>query len=250
VNAAIRQAQGCVVAFVTTVVDGRGIDMYVPFGTGFFLNAEGFLATNAHVVDAATKYRASGSPVSLRISTRVAGQPFKGVRLHPKAWVLTGVEEVAVDKRSDVAIVRATGVLQTIPRFLSLLNEDAEPGTKIAFTGFALAQDEPITFSGHVASIETTASGAHIAEMTRGVEHFLDTYFCVDVPIHGGHSGSPVFRRKNGAVIGIASGAFPTPVFDETRSEVGGTGAIGYVRPIKYLMRLMKSTGVSYSVHS
>ena len=75
------------------------------------------------------------------------------------------------------------------------------------------------------------------------MDHLLETMFFVDAPIHGGQSGSPVYLRESGVVIGIATGAL--------NALDGGTdfaSAVGYVRPIRHLRRLLQQHNISHSI--
>ena len=133
----IEEAQGRVVAFVRPMRDGRGIDFHVPFGTGFFINADGYLATNAHVVRAAEQYSNQGIPVGLKYPARFAGGAFSNLPL-ANAVVLASDEAVSVDDRADVAIIRTGGRLQKEPNFFKLNLQAVRVGTQIAFTGYPL----------------------------------------------------------------------------------------------------------------
>ena len=136
-------------------------------GSGFIISADGYILTNAHVVDHADK-------ITVRLTDK---REFKG-------------KVIGVDKRTDVALLKieATG----LPK-VTLGNAD-----QVKVGEWVLAIGSPFGFDSSVTAGIVSAKGRSLPQ-----ENFVP-FIQTDVAINPGNSGGPLFNMK-GEVIGINS---------------------------------------------
>ena len=136
-------------------------------GSGFILSADGYILTNAHVVDEA-------SEVSVKLTDK---REFKA-------------KVIGTDKRTDVALLKieATG----LPRVTIGDPEKLKVGEWVAAIGKPFGLENTIT-AGIV-----SAKGRELPNEN------LVSYIQTDVPINPGNSGGPLFNLK-GEVVGVNS---------------------------------------------
>jgi serine protease Do len=136
-------------------------------GSGFILSADGYILTNAHVVDEA-------SEVSVKLTDK---REFKA-------------KVVGTDKRTDVALLKieATG----LPKVTIGDPEKLKVGEWVAAIGKPFGLENTIT-AGIV-----SAKGRELPNEN------LVPYIQTDVPINPGNSGGPLFNLK-GEVVGVNS---------------------------------------------
>jgi serine protease Do len=140
-------------------------------GSGFVLTADGYVLTNAHVVDEA-------SEVTVKLSDK---REFKA-------------KVIGADKRTDVALLKidATG----LPKVTIGDPEKLRVGEWVAAIGKPFGLENTIT-AGIV-----SAKGRDLPS-----ENNLVPFIQTDVPINPGNSGGPLFNMK-GEVVGINSVIF------------------------------------------
>jgi len=136
-------------------------------GSGFIISEDGYILTNAHVVDSAEK-------ITVRLTDK---REFKG-------------RIIGVDKRTDVALLKieATGlpkITQGDPNFLKVGE-------------WVLAIGSPFGFDSSVTAGIVSAKGRSLPQ-----ENFVP-FIQTDVAINPGNSGGPLFNMK-GEVVGINS---------------------------------------------
>ena len=136
-------------------------------GSGFILSADGYVLTNAHVVDDA-------SEVSVKLTDK---REFKA-------------KVIGTDKRTDVALLKieATG----LPKVTIGDPEKLKVGEWVAAIGKPFGLENTIT-AGIV-----SAKGRDLPNEN------LVSYIQTDVPINPGNSGGPLFNLK-GEVVGVNS---------------------------------------------
>ena len=136
-------------------------------GSGFIISADGYILTNAHVVDRADK-------ITVRLTDK---REFKA-------------KVIGADKRTDVALLKieATG----LPK-VTLGNPD-----QIKVGEWVLAIGSPFGFDSSVTAGIVSAKGRSLPQ-----ENFVP-FIQTDVAINPGNSGGPLFNMK-GEVIGINS---------------------------------------------
>jgi serine protease Do len=136
-------------------------------GSGFVINADGYILTNAHVVDGADE-------VVVKLSDK---REFKA-------------RVIGADKRTDVALIRIDG--KNLPQ-VSL----GDPG-KLRVGEWVLAIGSPFGFESTVTAGIVSAKGRSLPQ-----ENFVP-FIQTDVAINPGNSGGPLFNMK-GEVVGINS---------------------------------------------
>ncbi|MDP1997642.1 MAG: DegQ family serine endoprotease [Gallionella sp.] len=136
-------------------------------GSGFIISADGYIMTNAHVVDSADKIT---------------------VRLTDKREFSAKV--IGADKRTDVALLKieATG----LPK-ITLGDPD-----KLKVGEWVIAIGSPFGFDSSVTAGIVSAKGRSLPQ-----ENFVP-FIQTDVAINPGNSGGPLFNM-NGEVVGINS---------------------------------------------
>jgi serine protease Do len=136
-------------------------------GSGFIISADGYILTNAHVVDRAEK-------ITVRLTDK---REYKA-------------KVIGADKRTDVALLKidATG----LPK-VTLGNPD-----QIKVGEWVLAIGSPFGFDSSVTAGIVSAKGRSLPQ-----ENFVP-FIQTDVAINPGNSGGPLFNMK-GEVVGINS---------------------------------------------
>jgi len=136
-------------------------------GSGFILSSDGYVLTNAHVVDDA-------SEVTVKLADK---REFKA-------------KVVGLDKRTDVAVLKidATG----LPK-VTLGDPD-----KLRVGEWVAAIGKPFGLENTITSGIVSAKGRELPNEN------LIPYIQTDVPINPGNSGGPLFNMK-GEVVGINS---------------------------------------------
>jgi len=136
-------------------------------GSGFIISADGFILTNAHVVDRADQ-------ITVRLSDK---REFKA-------------KVIGADKRTDVALLKieATGLPKVTLGSPDLLKVGE----------WVLAIGSPFGFDSSVTAGIVSAKGRSLPQ-----ENFVP-FIQTDVAINPGNSGGPLFNMK-GEVVGINS---------------------------------------------
>ncbi|HLP97319.1 MAG TPA: DegQ family serine endoprotease [Sideroxyarcus sp.] len=136
-------------------------------GSGFIISADGYILTNAHVVDRADK-------ITVRLTDK---REFKA-------------RVIGTDKRTDVALLKieATGLPKVVMGNPELLKVGE----------WVLAIGSPFGFDSSVTAGIVSAKGRSLPQ-----ENFVP-FIQTDVAINPGNSGGPLFNMK-GEVVGINS---------------------------------------------
>ncbi len=174
------------------------MDPFQGMGSGFLVDSDGTIFTNAHVV-------AGAQSIEIVFSDGRTGK----------------ADVVGVDKGSDVAVIR----LIDPPKNLTLLPIGDSDAVRVG--QFAIAIGSPLKLAGsftvgHVSALHRNDVGQRLPGVAAdGFEdlHYQD-FMQVDTPINPGNSGGPLLDIR-GRVIGI-----------NTAIYVGGGGGIGFSIPI------------------
>lgn len=165
-------------------------------GTGFFLTADGFILTNAHVIEDA-----------------------KAVRVELYDGTLLKASIVGCDTRTDIAVLHVDGDGYNA---LPIGDSDA---AKIG---------EFIMTIGHPTGekLDFTATFGIIGSVNRriNIDGITNEYIQIDAAINPGNSGGPLFDM-NGNVIGINSAKTIAAGFDESGIAISADG-LGFAFPI------------------
>ena len=138
-------------------------------GTGFFIDRQGHLVTNAHVVDGC-----------------------KEVSVTPPGLDSIAASVTSVDKANDLAVITATQVPHTVA---TLRGPQMRPGESVVAYGFP--------YSGALSSGGVLTTG--IVNALTGIRDDV-RFLQFSAPIQPGNSGGPLFD-SSGAVVGVTTSA-------------------------------------------
>jgi serine protease Do len=136
-------------------------------GSGFIISADGYILTNAHVVESADE-------INVRLTDK---REFKA-------------KVIGADKRTDLAVIRIEAASLPVVRF-------GDP-TKLKVGEWVVAIGSPFGFDNTVTAGIVSAKGRSLPQ-----ENFVP-FIQTDVAINPGNSGGPLFNMK-GEVVGINS---------------------------------------------
>lgn len=155
--------------------------------TGFLIDEEGFLITNAHVVEDANRCleKAPGAMILAKPATadsRVA-------RAVP-------CEVVEIDEAHDVALLKTACPFLSEPGerppFAPLEVHAVAEGTAVMVSGHPEFSWQPVTQTGRIVRV----GQAHLAGEDAARSDALE----LDIPLRLGNSGSPVYRSDGGVI--------------------------------------------------
>ena len=168
-------------------------------GSGLILSADGFIVTNAHVVDGGRRFTV------VLPRPAVAGVPGRSA-LAPVSQEVPATL-VGIDRETDLAVLK---VALTGLSFAKLGNSDSlAPGQIV------LAFGSPFGLASSVTMGVISAVGRQLRDEDRMV------YIQTDTPINPGNSGGPLVTAE-GVVVGINTMIF---------SQSGGSEGIGFAAP-------------------
>ena len=140
-------------------------------GSGFIISADGYILTNAHVVNNASK-------ITVKLTDR---REFEG-------------KVIGVDERTDVAVIKI-GAKGNLPVVRLGDSGKLRPGQ------WVLAIGSPFGFENSVtAGVVSATARSNVGEGGNGYVPFIQT----DVAVNPGNSGGPLFNL-DGEVVGINS---------------------------------------------
>jgi serine protease Do len=144
-------------------------------GSGYFINEEGYLITNFHVIEGETQ-------LSVEVYHQKGGQlertSYKQIRI------------VAVNKFQDLALLRVED--KDAPKFVKVPLGDSD----------ALAVGERVFAIGSPLGFERTVTEGIVSTKTR---HYMgDLYLQTTAQINPGNSGGPLFNLR-GEVVGVTN---------------------------------------------
>jgi serine protease Do len=186
--------------------------------TGFVVNEEGYILTNAHVVDDARRCLAS-SP-GAKIVAKYGAAASRSVQA-------VSCDVVALDEEHDLAILKPErpATSQPLHTFLRLNPQPVSAGTSVTVTGHPSFLWQPQTRQGKVTGRESLALDDANASPSEVI--------VINIPLQRGASGSPVYLAS-GAVVGI--------VERQHASQPSATVAV----PVGYAIRLLDLHGVRW----
>jgi len=134
-------------------------------GTGFFIDREGYIVTNYHVIEGATK----------------AG-------IYTSSEDIYSVNLIGFDEEMDVALLKVDGIFQKLNLGDS---DDVNVGEKV----IAIGNPYGLQFSATVGSV---------SQVHREGPNGLDAYLQIDAAVNPGNSGGPLIDNS-GEVIGMVN---------------------------------------------
>lgn len=186
--------------------NGKTVDELYGSGTGFVVSSEGYILTNAHVVDGASK-----------VTVKVFGEE------EERDAVLIGS-----DAETDIAVLKVDGA-QLQP--LKLGDSDS-----VRVGEYVLAIGNPLSSDELANTITFGIISATKREVT--IDNYSNTYMQTDAAINFGNSGGPLINF-NGEVIGINSAKTVTAGYDAYGNAVSAEG-IGFALPINEVQKIME----------
>ncbi len=144
-------------------------------GSGFIINADGFLITNFHVIEGETQ-------ISVEVYHQNDGQ------LERTSYQDVGI--IAINKFADIALLKIED--KGAPKFSRVLLGDSEQ----------LAVGESVFAIGSPLGLERTVTQGIVSTKTRELQG--DLYLQTTAQINPGNSGGPLFNLR-GEVVGITN---------------------------------------------
>jgi S1-C subfamily serine protease len=200
-------------------------------GSGFAVGDGTLVATNAHVIPAASQ---TESPETMMVLVHVPGSREPQRR---------EAKTVAMDREHDLALLRITGPPLPVVTFGD--SGKVRDGQGIAFTGFPIGNAlgfYPVTHRGIIASLTPVAIPAATAKqldprVVRGLQAGPFVLFQLDTTAYPGHSGSPLYDAETGEVIGVVNMGMLKGTKD---AAVGQPSGISFAVPAQHLEALIR----------
>jgi hypothetical protein len=210
---------------------------YAFFGNAFFINEQGYLLTDAHVLD----------------TFRDGGQPYLIVRRPNAPPRLLQAAIVATDPQHDVAILHVTpnpfaGKYRVAA--LPLATDPAAPGQSVIAVSLrpnrlqdaqSLEAPREDRSPGTVLSYEST----QLEESAPAAKVFLLSH-----PVDRGQSGSPVLASDSNAVVGIVEGRWlrssAIAATAAAKSRGQASAIPGAATPVEYAIALLQRQGIPW----
>ena len=185
---------------------GKTVDTLYGSGTGFVVSSEGYILTNAHVVEGAHK-----------VTVKVFGEE------EEREATLIGS-----DTETDIAVLKVEdAALQP----LKLGDSDS-----VRVGEYVLAIGNPLSSDELANTITFGIVSATKREVT--IDNYTNSYLQTDAAINFGNSGGPLINLS-GEVIGINSAKTITAGYDDLGNAVSAEG-IGFALPINQVKKIME----------
>lgn len=175
-------------------------------GSGFFISSDGYILTNAHVVEDA---------VSLTVEL------YDGT--------VTEAVVIGTDKTNDVAVIRT----EDGSGYNALTIGDSD---SLRVGEFVLTIGHP---TGEELNFSATFGIISALERTVSIDSIMNEYIQIDAAINPGNSGGPLFNM-NGEVIGINSAKITSAGYDDNDELISADG-LGFAIPINKAMQIAES---------
>lgn len=202
-------------------------------GTGFIISKDGIFATNAHVYLEVAENEKQFLGFNLISKTNE-----KGLASYSRYQI----ELLKLDKENDLALFKIKSNERTSFETIKGLGnlETINEGDEMLILGYPLATEMLIMGFG----ITSTASQCIISAIKRKGQDGSLHFFLIDTHVNLGASGSPIFSKNTGEVIGIVSGRIGMKLPLEQLKDNKGLeipANIGICRPVNYLKDLINN---------
>ncbi len=205
-------------------------------GTGFFVTADGYFVTAAHVLE---QYNSKSEQMTI------------GMRQRSGHVIGTRFDVIEKDDPHDLALCKANvsskafwqddnnpGTEQPVAS-LRISAAPASVGDFIAIAGFPLGSWNPAIQLGTVAAIRTTNPNA--GRVPAGQRDLLQ----ISASGNKGNSGSPVIELDTGTVTGVIVQAQPAPLFSTLEGvPLAQSSGIMLAVPASWVLDLLNRHGV------
>jgi S1-C subfamily serine protease len=219
-------------------------------GSGVWAAEDGLVVTALHVLRQAQQtIGADGDDVGC-VRLGVAVPPSEDARGN---FVHLSAELIATDDQHDLALLRAipnpfaaghaSAAWQDVQAPVAipeLFVDRVRDGEAVAVSGYPVIEPVLVTTTGTVAS--SWAFDLTQLPSTAGpLLASLDDLYLIDVTVNPGDSGAPVYRARDGAVIGIClSFRVAHAGVDALDTDLTYPSGLGVVTPAKYVARLLE----------
>jgi len=200
------------------------------FGSGFVIGHGNLAITNAHVVAAVED---QGLIDSLRV------YPPNGGRAEART-----ASVLAADATHDLALLSFDGPPMQPVR---IDTDEPAPGQAVGVLGFPIGMKlgaVPAVHRGVVAAVVPAVLPLPAGQrMTRELAGAIDdpyNLYQLDLLVFPGHSGSPVYDGRSGAVVGVINKTLASRTREHLLDE---PTAIAYAVPSRWIIRLCRSVG-------
>lgn len=171
-------------------------------GSGFVISSEGYILTNAHVVEDATKLGVmfvDGEEVEAQL--------------------------VGYDKSFDIAVLKVERA--------NLMPLKLGESEKVRVGEFVIAIGDP---TGRELSGTTTFGIVSATARSMNIDGITNVYIQTDAAVNPGNSGGPLINM-NGEVIGVVSAKTVTASYDDYGNAISAEG-LGFALPIDQAMKV------------
>jgi len=199
-------------------------------GTGFVISEDGRFITCAHVY----KQVPENEKKFLGIAV-VEKMDEKGLTFYKRHTL----ELVKIDEVNDIALLQIVKIapdekFTPIQDFGDIKN--IYEGEELVFIGFPLATE----LLGMKFGITLATNHCILSSVKRrGADGSLN-FFMIDTHTNNGSSGSPVFSRDNGKLIGMISGKISAKVPAPDGKVIDIPANMGICRPVNYIKDILK----------
>lgn len=155
--------------------------------------------------------------------------------------------KILVDYKHDIALLAISG--KAIPTMQLGRSDQVREGQQLAFTGFPIGMVlglHPVTHRGIVSAITPIAlPTVNSKQLNKNMlVRLRDPYtvFQLDATAYPGNSGSPLYEKDSGKVVGIINKVF---VKDTKENLLAKPSGISYAIPIQYAKALLTKKGLA-----
>jgi len=197
-------------------------------GTGFIISNDGKFITCAHVYKQIPQNELPFLGVAVSSKTDE-----KGITHYDRY----NVKLLKTDEENDLALMQIISDKNNFETFEGFGDsESVREGDEVVFIGYPLATE----LLGMGFGITMNTNHCIISSVKRrGMDGSLH-FFMIDTHINNGSSGSPVFLKDTGKIIGIASGRISAKISSPEGKIFDIPANMGICRPAKYAINLIK----------
>jgi S1-C subfamily serine protease len=251
-----------------------GVHTKFPLGTGFMVNADGYVITARHVIEAFKSLVVTGNKhllIGLALPNLENFTSGGGSITMRASFGNVECDVVEEDESHDIALLKMklnpfnggmgtfmktpTGSIDYPHKVATLSPARPHDGEHVAVSGYPLSGTVLITTSGSVASAWAyTTEQVHPPNAPPGfmMPNEIDSYL-VDMHVNHGNSGGPVYSAENGAVIGICVSFNLAPVehngnnTNSTDQSLSFNSGLANVVPARYVIDLLKKRSLQWT---
>ncbi len=200
-------------------------------GTGFIVSADGKFITSHHV------YKEIPEDQRQYLEAQIPDRTEESVTHYERF----GVELLKIDEENDVALMRIKNIDDKVFIPIQAIGdaERVKEGDEVILLGYPLATELLAMGFG----ITMSANHCIISSIKRRSADKSLHFLMADTHINNGSSGSPVFLKETGEVVGIASARISNRIQTDptNQSKFADIPAnMGICRPINYAKKLIQ----------